>query len=103
MTIERRPPKREPGQRTGPLELRSYVIALLAAIYAISWRAIGGHAAAVDPPPAAVAPPPHVITTIALPPGWQLASGPPSSTVAPAPHIVRAPSRHVPRVRTRSS
>lgn len=114
MTTERRQPKR--GSRLGlnPLELRLYIVALLGAVYAISWRAIGGQVSATESP-SATAPrepqrmvwvddlPPDVRPTISLPPGWQRASKPhPSVAVQPA-RVVRVPDRRAPRVRTRSS
>ena len=115
MTTEQRhaPPKAR--VRVSPLELRLYVAALLAAVYTISWRAIGGHAPATEPAtvtaPTTSEPqrfawidslPPVMRPAITLPAGWQLASEPQSSGSQPA-RIVRAPNRHVPRVRTRSS
>ena len=112
MTTERRESNREPRPRTSPLELRLYVAALLAAVYTISWRAIGGHAPVTEAP-IAIAPmttepqrfvwidslPDTVRPTVVPPAGWQLASDPRSS-VAPPERVVRVPSR---RVRTRSS
>lgn len=108
MTTERR-------QRMSSLELRLYVAALLAAVYTISWRAIGGHAPATELPiatvPATSEPrrfvwidrlPPSMRPAVVLPAGWQLASEPQSS-FAPPERVVRVPSRRVPRVRTRSS
>lgn len=110
MTTERR----EPRARMSPVELRLYVIGMLAAVYAISWRAIGGHAAPPEPAQAVVPEssprfvwldsiPPGTRPTIALPTGWQIASEPTpqSPRAAPqSPRVVRAPAR---RVRTRSS
>ena len=49
MASERREPKREALFRISPLELRLYVVAFLAAVYTISWRAIGGHAPSAAP------------------------------------------------------
>lgn len=115
MTTERRQPKREARVRVSPLELRLYLAALLAAVYTISWRAIGGHDPATGPAVAtaqATSEPQHFVwidtlpptmrPTIELPSGWQLASESQSSSTQPA-RVVRAPSRRVPRVRTRSS
>ena len=109
MTTER-PPKRATLLRVSPLELRLYVAALLAAVYAISWRAIGGHVAepAIAAAPVGEAPQRFVwldrVTSttpaISVPAGWQIASAPAAST---APPLVRAPSHRAPRVRTRSS
>lgn len=114
MTIEQS--KREPRSRISPLELRLYIAALLAVVYTLSWRAIGGHAGPVEPTRAAPSAtrdpqqrfvwldslPPAVRPAIALPAGWQLASDPQPSPTLP-PRVVRAPSKRVPRVRTRSS
>jgi hypothetical protein len=115
MTNEHRPPKRESRLHVSSLELRLYVAALLAAVYTITWRAIGGHAPALESsiatapttsePPRVVwidRLPPAVRPTITLPAGWERASEPPASA-APPTRIVRAPDRRVPRVRTRSS
>lgn len=121
MMTERREPNR--GSRLGmsPLELRLYTAALLAAVYTISWRAIGGQArapATLSPErPIATAPttmepqrfvwfdnlPPDARPPIALPAGWQLASEPPPSAITQPARVVRVPSQRVPRVRTRSS
>jgi hypothetical protein len=115
MTTERRQSKREGRLRMSPLELRLYVAALLAVVYTISWRAIGGHGPVTDPP-ISIAPmtrqpqrvvwidslPPSKRPVVTLPAGWQLASEPPSS-LARTERLVRVPTRHVPRVRTRSS
>jgi hypothetical protein len=113
MTTERKP-NREAYVRLSALELRLYLAALLAAVYTISWRAIGGQAPAPEPPIATVpAPeprrfvwidnlPPRMRPAVALPRGWQLASEPQPS-YAPPERVVRVPSRRVPRVRTRSS
>lgn len=111
MTTKRRESNREARLRTSPLELRLYVAALLAAVYTISWRAIGGHGPVTEAP-IATAPttepqrfvwidslPDTVRPSVVPPAGWQLASDPRSS-VAPPERVVRVPSR---RVRTRSS
>jgi len=102
--------------RIGALELRLYAVALLAAVYTVAWRAIGGHAPAPASAPAAAMEPPSREATplvwidrlpaetqpaIPLPAGWQRASAEPAA--APPTRIVRAPARRVPRVRTRSS
>lgn len=114
MTTERRQPNAV-RLRTSPLELRLYVAALLAAVYTISWRAIGATAPATEPPLASVRTtseplrfvwidslPQHMRPAVTLPVGWQLASERQSS-IAPPERVVRVPSRRVPRVRTRSS
>lgn len=110
MTTERRE-----SNRPSPLELRLYIVALLAAVYTVTWRAVGGlaHAPASSvserPPPTSTEPERYVWLdrvpldarpVIALPAGWQLAQ--PSATTQPA-RVVRVPDRRVPRVRTRSS
>lgn len=117
MTTDRRQPDRGALLRMTPLELRSYLATLLAAVYTIAWRAIGGQAPAAPPPLATPPPasepqrfvwidrlPPDLQPAVALPPGWQRAPEPrasaPSTQPATAAH---APSRGVPRVRTRSS
>jgi len=118
MTTERRhaPPKARP--RVSPLELRLYVAALLAAVYTISWRAIGGQAPATEPVVASTPPtsepqrfvwidsmPRDLRPAIALPAGWQLASQRQVSSTqnAQSARIIHVPNRRVPRVRTRSS
>jgi hypothetical protein len=78
MTTERRQSNRA--------VLRLYVVAALAAVYTISWRAIGGHAPAAEPSSASV----------------PTASEPRRFVTAPT-RVVREPVRRVPRVRTRSS
>jgi hypothetical protein len=116
MTSERRDPKREARFRVTAFELRLYVAAFLAAVYAISLRAIGGHAPATEPTPVAApiagasqqrfvwlgSVPPETRPAIALPAGWEIVSERADSS-SPRPHIVRTPNRRVPRVRTRSS
>jgi hypothetical protein len=116
MTTERRPPNRAaPHLRVSSLELRLYVAALFAVVYTISWRVIGGHAAATEPAIAAVPTtheprpvvwiddlPSSMRPAVVLPAGWELASEPQTSATPPA-RIVRVPARRVPRVRTRSS
>lgn len=103
--------ERPESNRPSPLELRLYIAALLAAIYTITWRAVGGMAHA----PASARPitttieqqrvvwidrlPPDTRPTITVPTGWQLAQH--AATTQPA-RVVRVPHR-VPRVRTRSS
>jgi len=110
MATERRQPKREALVRATPLELRLYLAALLASVYTITWRAIGGHAPAAELPspqsqqrfvwldslPSTARP------AIALPAGWQIASESTAASAQP-PRVVRAPTPRVPRVRTRSS
>jgi hypothetical protein len=115
MTTEHRQANREAMRRTSPVELRLYAAAFLAAVYTITWRAIGGHAQAAEPAVATAHTtsepqrfvwidnlPPTMRPTIALPAGWQLASESRSASAQPA-RVVRAPNRRVPRVRTRSS
>jgi hypothetical protein len=121
MTTEPGPPNRGPRVGVSALELRLYVAALLAAVYTLSWRAIGGQAQApaapLPAPSIAIAPtttapqrivwidnlPPDMRPAITLPAGWQHASAAqPSATPQPA-RVVRVPTRRVHRVRTRSS
>lgn len=115
MTTDARPANRVTRPRASPLELRLYVAALLAVVYTISWRAIGGHGSSTEPAvtagPTPSEPqrfvwidslPPGTRPAFALPAGWQLASDPPATVSQPA-RIIRAPSRKVHRVRTRSS
>lgn len=115
MTTERRQPNRQARLRVSPLELRLYVAALLAAVYTISWRAIGGHDPATEPTTATGLAtseplrfvwidslPPTMRPTITFPAGWRPAYEPRPSASQPT-RIVRAPNRNVPRVRTRSS
>jgi hypothetical protein len=112
MTTERHVSSRDVGPVTSALEQRLYVAALLAAVYAVSWRAIDGHAPAQQIPisaaPSSSAPqrvlwiddvPANLRPAIDLPAGWQIATARQSSST----HPVRASSRQVPRVRTRSS
>ena len=115
MTTEPREPTRGPLLGASTLELRSYLVAALAAVYTITLRAIGGHAPAMEPPPVSApiagdpprsawlgSVPPAIRPAITLPAGWQIVSAratPPSQPAA----IVRVPDRRVPRVRTRSS
>jgi len=100
----------EPRARPSPLELRSYLVAVLAVVYTISWRTIAGTAdPAIAPAVTDPAQPvvwidhlaPSLRPHVALPAGWQLASEP-QAAVAPTERVV-VPSRRVPRVRTRSS
>jgi hypothetical protein len=121
MTTEHPDANRGVMRRASPLELRLYVVALLAAVYTITWRVIGGHASGTESTFAA-APrsttnepqrfvwidslPPTLRPRIAMPAGWQLVSEQssvaPESVAEPA-RVIRAPTRRVPRVRTRSS
>jgi hypothetical protein len=94
MTTERRPSNRETRLRMSPLELRLYVAALLAVVYTISWRAIGGPA---TDPPIAIAP------MTSQPQRFVWIDNLPQSSLAPTERIVRVPTRRVPRARTRSS
>lgn len=90
-------------RRTSPLELRLYAIAVLAAVYTITWRAIGGHAPAASEPESRFVwidtlPPPQQ-PAVALPTGWQRAEvATPRST-----GLVHVPAPRAPRMRTRSS
>ena len=118
MTTEHRNVSSKARVRVSPLELRLYVAALLAAVYTISWRAIGGHAPATEPAVASTPPtsepqrvvwidsmPPSLRPPISLPAGWQLASQQqvsPAQNALPA-RVIPIPNRRVPRVRTRSS
>jgi hypothetical protein len=118
MTNERRNASSRARVRVSPLELRLYVAALLAAVYTISWRAIGGHAPATEPAIASAPPtsqpqryvwiesmPPDLRPAITPPAGWQLASQQqvsPAQSAQPA-RVIHVPNRRVPRVRTRSS
>ncbi len=113
MTTERH----ESRVRTSPLELRLYVAALLAVVYTITWRVIGGTQTTVAPtiapvfatttlePPRVVwidTLPPELRPAVTLPDGWQRAADA-RSPAAPPERVVRIPNRRVPRVRTRSS
>lgn len=128
-TSEHRPAKPPPLLGVSPLELRLYIAAVLAIVYTLAWRAIGGHAPAAEPV-ATTAPitddaappryvwldtlPPASRPAIAVPSGWQIADGSapalapaPAAASAPPSRVVRAPApaptRRVHRVRTRSS
>lgn len=94
-----------------PLELRAHLTALLAAVYTIAWRAIGGHASTPAAPPPVISArpspsrpqwldeiPPDRRPVVSVPAGWQI-----GGRTSPAPALVRAPARAVHRVRTRSS
>ena len=75
------------------LELRLYVVALLAVVYTVAWRAIGAHVAAAPPAPVrAIAVAPRVPTVVPRP----------RAQLSPA-RIVRVPAPRARRVRTRSS
>lgn len=104
-------------------ELRLYVVAILAAVYTVSWRAITGSGAlhgpnetpaAADEPavptdpaaptavwlddlPAAERPP------MVLPAGWRVVPRGTTPTLATPPRVVRVPAPRPLRVRTRSS
>lgn len=114
MTTDRTP--RDPRRRASPLEVRAYLIALLAAIYTITWRVIGDRVPTPSAPDAAPpAPgvvwldrlPPRARPAIVLPPGWQLATDAPATAaqqpVAATQRLTHLPTRRAPRVRTRSS
>lgn len=107
MTTERRQP--ESRVKASPLELRLYVVAVLAAIYTISWRAIGAQVTEAPPITDRTTAetqrvvwidhlPPTSVPAISIPVGWQRAS-PPAATSQPT-RLVQTPNR---RVRTRSS
>jgi hypothetical protein len=91
MTTEPRQERRGPRLHPTTLELRLYLVAVLAAAYTLAWRASGGHA------------PPVVAPAVTLP------SASPAPPPPPPPRaVVRAPTRHAParrapRARTRSS
>lgn len=106
MTTDSRGP-RDPHHGATSVELRLYVVAFLAAVHAITWRAIGGQA---DDPVETTTPtvelprfvwidrlPSDLRPPITLPPGWRLAP-----SVEDPTRVVEVPIR-VPRVRTRSS
>ncbi len=112
MTTEPRPPNRALRSGVSPLEVRLYLVAFLAAVHAISWRAIGGQgpetASEIATAPPTREPqrfvwidnlPPRMRPEITLPAGWQRASAPPAPATTQPARVVRAPSR----VRTRSS
>lgn len=96
-----------------PLESRLYIVALLAAGYLVTWRAIAP-GASVTIPAVEVARPQSPVAwledvpaserpAIALPPGWRLVSrGEPTATVS-VPRVARVPASRPMRVRTRSS
>jgi hypothetical protein len=101
-----------------PLELRLYVVAVLAAVYLVAWRAIAGDGSsnAVTPAAAAAHAASSAPTTIwledlplaqrpslALPSGWRLASRGEFATATTMPRVVRVPTPRALRVRTRSS
>jgi hypothetical protein len=115
MTSERRQPSRETRLRTSSFELRLYVAGFLAAMYTISWRAIGGHDPATVPTTASApstSQPQHFVwidrlpatmrPDVTLPDGWQLALEP-QHLLVPTERVVHVPTRRVPSVRTRSS
>lgn len=121
-------PRASPRIRITPLELRLYIVTLLAAVYVVAWRAIAGGAEPSAPsatpvagqvPAAAPTParpaatwledlPPAQRPPLVAPAGWRVvsrdtvATTAPPATVRPAPRVVRAPGRPL-RVRTRSS
>ena len=84
-------------------EWKLYVVALLAGVYLLAWRAVATPAPRAEAEPA---PPPSAAPPIAFepPPGWQLVTRDRPAVRAPAPtRVVRAPARRRVRVRTRSS
>lgn len=103
MTTESRPARAEPRLRASALELRLYLIAVIAAVYTVAWRAIGAHASAPPPAVTATEPPPSAPrATAQVRPVPQVRQVPQMRT-APAVRVVRAPARTQRRVRTRSS
>lgn len=92
MTTERRPVSPSAPVRARVLELRLYAAALLAAVYTLSWRAIGAHAPATERVAASPLPPSE--------PQRFVSGDRTSPSVQPAIHV---PDRRVPRLRTRSS
>jgi len=124
MTTER---KREPP-RTSATELRLYVVAILAVVYLVAWRAIAtSTTGTVDEAPVPVAstpasapaPAPAQRTVwiddlpaeqrpqVVVPAGWHVVphTSRTASTPAPPPRVqlVRVPASRTMRVRTRSS
>ena len=107
-----------PRLRLGALELRLYLVAVLASVYVLTFRAVGGGHDASTSPAAPTAP--HPVTSlppavwldqlpvaqrpvVVPPPGWRIASRGEAAAAAPAPVVVRAPASRPLRVRTRSS
>jgi hypothetical protein len=97
-----------------PLELRLYVVAVLAGVYLLTWRSIAGAGAPTSALPAVPASPDarRVVwldelpaarrPPLTVPPGWRVVSRDEPATTTPRPVVVRAATRPV-RVRTRSS
>lgn len=113
-----RPSRVAPRLALSPLELRLYAVAVLAAVYLVAWRAIagGGSPNPVAPAAAAAQPASGASTSVwldnlplaqrpslALPPGWRLASRGEPAVATTTPRIVRVPTPRALRVRTRSS
>lgn len=100
-------PRVAPRTSLSPLEMRLYIVALLAGGYLLAWRAIAttpvnegipqSPFAQLEEVPGARRP------VISLPPGWQLASRGESTAAVSAPRITRLPAPRDLRVRTRSS
>ena len=113
-----RPRRTTPRLGLSALELRLYLVAVLAGVYVLTFRAIGGGNGTSPSVPAAPSPvsalPPAIWLdqlpaaqrpAVVPPPGWRLASRGESAAAspAPAPVVVRAPASRPLRVRTRSS
>ena len=109
------PRRTTPWLPLGALELRLYLVAALAGVYVLTFRAIGGgHATTTSlpaPTPVSSLPPAVWLDQLPVaqrpvvvpPPGWRLASRGEAAVAAPAPVVVRAPASRPLRVRTRSS
>lgn len=99
------PPRVAP--RISLLEMRLYIVAVLAGGYLFAWRAISTTPTNEGIPQAPFAQLEEVPSSrrpvIALPPGWQLASPGESTAAMSAPRITRLPAPRDLRVRTRSS
>lgn len=113
-----KPSRAAPRLALSPLELRLYVVAVLAAVYLVAWRAIAGSGSsnAITPAAAAAQAASGAPTTVwlddlplaqrpslALPPGWRLASRGEPAVATTMPRVVRVPTPRALRVRTRSS
>ena len=113
-----KPTRAAPRLALSPLELRLYAVAVLAAVYLVAWRAIAGDGSSNPVAPAAAeaqaasgAPttvwlddlPPAQRPSLALPPGWRLASRGEPAVATTVPRVVRVPTTRALRVRTRSS
>jgi len=114
-----KPSRAAPRLALSPLELRLHAVAVLAAVYLVAWRAIaaGDSSNTLTPAAAAAAQaasgapatvwlddlPPAQRPSLALPPGWRLASRGAPAVAATMPRVVRVPTPRALRVRTRSS